>query len=72
MVFEIRDQLGRLMSPFCAWDCCLAFEKFQEAIIEEVDNYIPLKKSKPSQQPNWIDISIKKLAAKNRADSRPF
>ena len=63
MVFKIRDRLGRLMSHFYAFDCDLAFEKFQEAIIEEVDNFIPLKKSKPSQQPNWIDISIKNLAA---------
>ena len=72
MVFKIRDKLERLMSHFYALDCDLAFEKFQEAIIEEVDNYIPLKKSKPSQQPNWIDNSIKNLAAKNRAYSRPI
>ena len=32
------------MSYFYALDCDLTFEKFQEAIIEEVDNYIPLKK----------------------------
>ena len=65
MVFKIRDKLGRLMSHFYALNCDLAFEKFQEAIIEEVDNYIPLKKSKLSQQPNWIDNSIKNLVAKN-------
>ena len=52
------------MSHFYALDCDLAFQKFQEDIIEEVDNYIPLKKSKPSQQQNWIDNSIKNLAAK--------
>ena len=38
------------MSLFYALGCDLAFQKFQEAIIEEVDNYIPLKKSKPCQQ----------------------
>ena len=72
MVFKIRDKLGRLMSHFYALDCDLAFQKFQEAIIEEVDNYIPLKKSKPSQQQNWIDNSIKNLAAKSRGFCRPF
>ena len=41
------------MSHFYGLDCDLLFEKFQEAIIEEVENYIPLKKkTKPSQQPN--------------------
>ena len=60
------------MSHFYALDCDLAFEKFQEAILEEVDNYIPLKKAKPSQQPNWIDNIIRNLAAKNRAYSRPL
>ena len=72
MVFKIRDKLGRLMSHFFALDCDLAFEKFQEAIIEEVDNYIPLKKSKPSQQPNWIDNSIKNLAAKKQSLFQTF
>ena len=71
-VFKIRNKLGRLMSHLYALDCDLAFEKFQEAIIEEDDNYIPLKKSKLFQQPNWIDNSIKNLAAKNRAYSRTF
>ena len=36
------------MSQFYAKDLYLAFEKFQEAIIEEVNNYIPLKRSKDS------------------------
>ena len=67
MVFQIRDKLGRLMSHFYALDCDPAFQKLQEAIIEEVDNYIPLKKSKPSQQQNWIDNSIKNLAAKKQS-----
>ena len=44
IVFKIRDKLGRLMSQYYAVDCDLAFEKFQEAIIEEVDKFIPLKK----------------------------
>ena len=52
------------MSKFYGLDCDFAFEKFQETIIEEVDNYIPLKKSKHSQQLNWIDNSIKNLALK--------
>ena len=72
MVFKLGDKLGRLISQFYALDCDLAFEKFQEAIIEEVDNYNPLKKSKPSRQQNWIDNSIKKLAAKNRVYSKFF
>ena len=59
MVFKMRDKLGRLMWHFYALDCDLPFKKFQEAIIEEVDNYIRLKKSKPQQQ-NWIDNNIKK------------
>ena len=67
MDFKIRDKLGRLLSHFYALDCDLAFQKFQEAIIEEVDKYIPLKKSKPSQQQNWIDNSIKNLAAKKQS-----
>ena len=71
MVFKLRDKLGRLMSQFYALNCDLAFEKFQEAIIE-VDNYIPLKKSKPSQQPNWIDNSIKNFATKKTAYSNFF
>ena len=41
MVFTIRDKLGRLMSQFYALHCDLVIEKFQEAIIEEVDNYMP-------------------------------
>ena len=72
MVFKIRDKLGRLMSHFYALDCDLAFKKFQEAIIEEVDNYIPLKKSKPSQQQIWIDNSIKNLAAKKQSFFQTF
>ena len=52
------------MSHFYALDCDLAFQKFQEAIIEEVDNYIPLKKSELSQQQNWINNSIKKISSK--------
>ena len=72
MVFIIRDKLGRLMSHFYALDRDLAFEKFQGAIIEEVDNYIPLKKSKPSHQPNWIDNSINNLAAKKRSVFQTF
>ena len=72
MVFKIRDKLGRLMSHFYAMDCDLAFQKFQEAIIEEVDNYIPLKKSKPSQQQNWIDNSIKNLEAKKQSFFQTF
>ena len=67
MALKIRDKLGRLMSQFFALDCNLAFEKFQEAIIEKIDNNIPLKKSKPSQQSNWIDNSIKNLPAKNQS-----
>ena len=72
MVFKIRDKLGRLTSQFFALDCDLALEKFQEAIIEEVDNYIPLKKSRPFQQPNWIDNSIKNLAAKKQSLFQTF
>ena len=72
MVFKIRHKLGGLMSHFYALDCDFAIEKFQEAIIEEVDNYIPLKKSKPSQQPNWIDNSIKNLAAKKQSLFQTF
>ena len=34
------------MSQFYALDCDLAFEKFQQAIFEEVDNCILPKKSK--------------------------
>ena len=68
MVLKIREKLGRRMSQFYGLDCDFAFEKFPEAIIEEVDNYIPLKKSKHSQQPNWIDNSIKNLAAKRNKD----
>ena len=64
MVFKIRNELSRPMSKFYALDCDLAFEKFQEAIIEEVDTFIPLKRSKASQQPNWIDNRITNLAAK--------
>ena len=72
MVFKIREKLGRLMSHFYALDYDLAFQKFQEAIIEEVDNYIPLKKSKPSQQQNWIHNSIKNLAAKKQSFFQTF
>ena len=72
MVFKLRHKLCRLMSHFYALDCDLALEKFQDAIIEEVDNYIPLKISKLSQQPNWINNSIQNLAAKNRAYSKIF
>ena len=46
-------------------DCDLALEKFQKAIIEEVNKYIPLKRSTNSKQPNWIDKIRKNLAAKN-------
>ena len=38
LLFKIGDKLGRLMSHFYALHCDLAFEKFQEVIIEEVDN----------------------------------
>ena len=72
MVFKTRDKLGRLMSHFYALDCDLAFENFQEAIIEEVDNYISLKKSKPFQHPNWIENSIKNLAAKKESSFQTF
>ena len=72
MVFKIRDKSGRLMLHFYALDCDLAFQKFQEAIIEEVDNYIPLKKSKPSRQQNWIDNSIKNIAAKKQSFFQTF
>ena len=60
------------MSHFYALDCDLAFENFQEAIIEEVDNYIPMKKSRPSQQPNWIENSIKNLATKKQSLFQTF
>ena len=72
MVFKLRDKLGRLMSHFHALYCDLAFEKFHEAFIEEVDNYMPLKKPKPSQQPNWIDNSIRNLAAKKQSLFKTF
>ena len=72
MVFKIRDKLGRRMSHFYALDCDLAFEKFQEAVIEEVDIFIPLKKSKPSEQPNWIDNIIKNLAAEKQSSFQTF
>ena len=34
------------MSQVFAIDCDFAFEKFKESIIEEVNNHIPLKRSK--------------------------
>ena len=39
IVLKLRDKLGRLVPQFYALDCDLAFEKFQENITEEVDNY---------------------------------
>ena len=65
MVFKIRDKLGRLMSHFYALDCDHAFEKFQEASIEEVDNYIQMKKSRPSQQLNSLFLTSTNEAEKS-------
>ena len=70
MLFKLGVKLSRLLQ-FYALDCDLVFENFQEAIIEEVDNYMPLKKSKLSQQPNWIDNSMN-LAAKKHSLFQTF
>ena len=65
MIFKIKKILGKLISRYYATDCDLAFEKFEAAIIEEVNKYIPLKRSTNSKQPNWMENIIKNLAAKN-------
>ena len=59
----MKDKLGRLMTILYAMYCDCAFKTFHEAVIEEVNNYIPLKRPKDSKQPNWIDM-INNLPAK--------
>ena len=66
LVFKLKNKLEGFQDNFCLLDCDSSFEKIQQTIIDEINHYVPEKKSKALRYKSWIDNSIKNLAAKKQ------
>ena len=72
MFLKEKNKLGKFMLHFYAVDCDLASEKTQEAVIEEVENYIPVKRQKTLINNLDCQIYRKISSEKNRSCSKFF
>ena len=66
IVFKLKHKLQEFQDIFCLSDCDSSFEKFQQTIIDEINYYVPEKKSKALRHKSWIDNSVKNLQQKSK------
>ena len=70
LVFKMKHKLQGFQDTFCLLDCDSSFEKFQQTIIDEINHYVPERKSKALRHKSWIDNSNKNLVEKQKLCQR--